>query len=246
MHLDKIRISGLEVDCVVGVYRHERDAPQRLRVDVCLELDTEAAGETGRISRTLDYQQVTAEIVFLLQSCRFTLIETAAHALARHLLAKPLADEVRPPVISVELCLAKPRALDGVAVPSLRVRRDASWARLVREERPFGSLDVIHDSPEVLVQRLNFAPGATARLSSPSTTDDAVMIIGKGLLCEQRSSSTGSIYRWPSGSWHSYKNPTEVTQSALLVRATAAFGTAAEDGEDNAAEVRQLRVKAST
>ena len=45
MRRDVIAIEGLVVDCVVGVYPHERDKLQPLRVDLYLELDTRAAGE---------------------------------------------------------------------------------------------------------------------------------------------------------------------------------------------------------
>ena len=44
--MDRIRIEGLEVRCIVGVYRRERDVPQRLIVDVDLYLDTDVAAPT--------------------------------------------------------------------------------------------------------------------------------------------------------------------------------------------------------
>lgn len=224
MYRDTISIEGLEIDCVVGVHRHERDAPQRLRVDVSLTLDTEVAGATERISRTVDYQQVSSQIVFILQSARFRLIETAARALARHLLAPPLPDELRPPVVSVDLCLSKPSALDGRAVPSLRISREASWAQPGREERFFGTVDVIHDSEGIGIQRLNLAPGAHLRLRSVGEMGDAVMILGDGLQCQGSVSPIGSIHRWSPDSPHIYGNPTGRTQSILLVTVGAGAG----------------------
>ena len=219
LHLDTIGISGLEVDCVVGVHRHERDAPQLLHVDVALRLDTDPAGESQRISRTVDYQEVTAQIVFILQCGRFLLLETAARALARHLLAPPLPDEVRPEVACCEIRLSKPNALDGKAIPSLFITRDAKWARLPREEASHGSSDTIHRSAEVEIHRLNLAPGAKAPLSSPAEVGEAVMMLGDGLLCQGKASPLGSIHRWAPGERYACLNPTGMTQSILRVRA---------------------------
>ena len=54
---DVISIQGLRVDCIVGVYPHERDRVQPLEIDVRLVLDTRRAGESERhyvvVSKTL-------------------------------------------------------------------------------------------------------------------------------------------------------------------------------------------------
>src|SRR5689334_22324315 len=92
---DVIAIEGLRVDCVVGVHPHERDVLQPLRIDVELRLDTEAAAVRERLRSSVDYAATAAQIAFLLRSCRFRLLETAAHALARCLLVPPGPDERR-------------------------------------------------------------------------------------------------------------------------------------------------------
>ena len=94
--LDIIFIQGIEVDCIVGLYPHERHTPQRLRVDVELELDTEPAAVRERLAATVNYASAAAQIAFLLRSCRFQLLESAAHVLARILLAPPAPGERRP------------------------------------------------------------------------------------------------------------------------------------------------------
>ena len=86
---DVIRIQGLRVDCVVGVYPHERHRVQPLEVDVAMTLDTRRAGQRERLAHTVDYAATANQIAFLLRSCRFYMLETAARALTRLLLAPP-------------------------------------------------------------------------------------------------------------------------------------------------------------
>src|SRR5947207_14015874 len=100
---DVIAIEGLSVDCVVGVYPHERSVPQPLLIDLRMALDTSRAGESQRLRMTVDYAQVASQIAFLLQSCRFHMLETAAHALTRYLLAPPAPGAHRPRVQDVTL-----------------------------------------------------------------------------------------------------------------------------------------------
>ena len=109
-HEDWIRIRGLEVDCVVGVYPHERGTPQRLKLDAELCLDTETAGRSEHIRDSVDYAALSAQLAFLLRSCHFGLLETAAHALCRYLLAPPAVGERRAPLSRVRIVLEKPTA----------------------------------------------------------------------------------------------------------------------------------------
>jgi dihydroneopterin aldolase len=87
--LDVLEVTGIEVRCIVGVYPHERDQPQPLIVDLALHLDTSVAGEREQMSATVDYGRLAGEVRFLLESCRFRLLETAAEAIARYALLGP-------------------------------------------------------------------------------------------------------------------------------------------------------------
>ena len=95
---DVIAIHGLETECVVGVYPHERGTPQPLFIDVELSVDTEAAARSEKLSYSIDYDGLASQLVFLLQSCRFRLLETAAHALCAYLLSPPAPGERRAQV----------------------------------------------------------------------------------------------------------------------------------------------------
>ncbi|KPK17048.1 MAG: hypothetical protein AMJ62_03255, partial [Myxococcales bacterium SG8_38] len=136
--MDVLRIEELMVDCVVGVYPHERNASQPLCVDVEMRLCTEASAVKESLRATVDYAAVASQLVFLLRSCRFRLLETAAHVLARYILAPPAPDERRAQVDSVVVRLSKPGALRGFAIPSLEIERRAEWCSFEVEHKPFG------------------------------------------------------------------------------------------------------------
>jgi dihydroneopterin aldolase len=216
-HSDKIRIRGLEVDCVVGIYPSERGRSQLLVLDVELCLDTEAAGRTERMRRSVDYAALSAQLGFLLRSCRFRMLETAAHALCRYLLAPPALGERRAAITRVKLTLTKPTALGGRAVPSLEVERDASWVELVHEQKPFGTVDIIHETRDAGIYRLNIAPGRDIPLHLHRVMQESEMVLTGGLLCQGKPVPVGTVHRWPKGAAHCYHNPTQRSQAILCV-----------------------------
>jgi dihydroneopterin aldolase len=214
---DVISIAGLETECVVGVYPRERGKPQPLRVDLELVVDTEDAAKSGRLSRTVDYDATARQIVFLLQSCRFGLLETAAHAIAMCLLIAPAPGERRSLIGAVRLKLIKPEALPGCAVASLEIEREASWARIKRLDVPFGSVDVIHETPEAGIYRLNFGPRVEAPLHEFEHAHDSELVLTPGLSDRGKPLVPGSEFRHSRGAPRIYVNPTRRWQSILCV-----------------------------
>ena len=67
---DVLSINGLSLECVVGVYPHERGEPQPLILDLDLVIDTEEAARSERIARTIDYDAMAGQLTFLLQAGR--------------------------------------------------------------------------------------------------------------------------------------------------------------------------------
>jgi dihydroneopterin aldolase len=215
---DVIAIRDLAVDCIVGVYPHERDTPQPLVLHVELELDTEEAARTEHISRTINYDLTAAQLVFLLQSCRFRLIETAAHALCRYLLAPPAPGVRRAMVARVRLTMEKPKALGGAAVPSVTIERDAAWVgALLREEKSFGTVDIIHETTEAGIYRLNLAPGGVIPMHVHRRMQESEMVLGEGVYCQGEETKPGTVRRWPHDAPHTYENRSAEHQSILCV-----------------------------
>ena len=87
----------MTVECVICVYGGERHRTQPVTVKLELFLDTRGASTAG-LSGTVDYARLAGEVRFLLESCRFKLLETAAEALARYILAPPTDFRIGHPV----------------------------------------------------------------------------------------------------------------------------------------------------
>jgi dihydroneopterin aldolase len=215
--MDCIELNGLEVDCVVGIYPRERNVPQRLRLDLAMYFSTELAARREKFSATIDYAAIAAQIGFLLRSCQFGLIETAAHTLARYLLAPPALGERRAQIERVRLRLVKPFALGATAEPSLTIERERHWAQVAQEKKPFGVVDIIHETREAGIYRLNVAPGKRIPLHHHLVMRESEMVLSEGLLCGELPVPAGAVHRWPKGAKHSYENPTERHQTILCV-----------------------------
>jgi dihydroneopterin aldolase len=216
---DWIRIRGLRVDCVVGVYPHERDAAQPLELDVHLCLDAGPAAVREKLSLSVDYAALSEQLAFLLRSCRFRMLETAAHALCCYLLAPPAPGERRATIERARVILSKPTALGGRAVPSFEMERQAGFVKLGREHKPFGTVDVIHETQDLGIYRLNIAPGREIPLHQHRVMEESEMVLTRGLLCQGKPVAVGTVQRWPHGLSHSYRNPTRRFQSILCVDA---------------------------
>lgn len=214
---DVIRIRELNVECIVGLYPRERTLPQLLQVDIELGFDARPAARDERLSSTLDYAMLAAQITFVLQSGRFRLLETAAHVLACQLLAPPALGERRAKALEARIRLTKPAALRGHAIPSLEIFRTAGEIAMGQEQKSFGVVDVLHESRDAGVYRLNIAPGGTIPLHVHRKMHESEMVITEGVHCQDRPAPVGTVFRWPLDSAHRYRNPTERHQTILCV-----------------------------
>jgi 7,8-dihydroneopterin aldolase/epimerase/oxygenase len=81
--LDAIFIRQLRLQAWIGLYRHEKIAPQTIEIDLEIALPADcAAFKTGRVSDTIDYGVVAEHIRALLAKERFGLVETLAERVA--------------------------------------------------------------------------------------------------------------------------------------------------------------------
>lgn len=83
---DRILIEGLQVDALVGVYAHERDAAQPLLLDIELAYDNLRAAGSDDVADTIDYAAVCAMARDVIAQRDPQLLETLAEALAAQLL----------------------------------------------------------------------------------------------------------------------------------------------------------------
>ncbi len=110
-------LKDLRVECIVGIYPHERAATQTVMLDIELDYDFAAPAGSDAIADAVDYDGVAASVTALLQTSRFQLIETMAERAAALLLARvPVATGVRIEV-------RKPAAVPAAACSFVRVER---------------------------------------------------------------------------------------------------------------------------
>jgi FolB domain-containing protein len=214
---DVIALENLLVSSVVGVYPEERDSPQPLRIDLKMELCTRAAAEHERLRETVDYAAIAAQLTFIVSACRFGMLETAAHVIAKYLLLAPALGERRAAIDAVQVRLTKPLALSGQGTPSVRIYRRADEFRCVTEESSFGKVDVVFETREAGLYRLNVGPKQGIPLHVHRVMRESELVLSDGLLCNGQRVAPGSLFHWPRGAAHRYDNPTERYQTILCV-----------------------------
>jgi dihydroneopterin aldolase len=212
---DTIELTGLEVDCIVGLYPHERKRAQRVHVDLALELDTRRATTEG-IDHTVDYARLAGEIRFLLEHARFHLLETAAEALAAYILAPATKDAPHAPVDRAKVRLAKPGVVEG-ATPTVTVERGRADFEVEVETKPFGKVDVIYERAMCGIYRLRIAPGAAIPTHVHRRMNESELVLGDGLHLQGKVVEPGTGYAWPHDHPHRYDNPTDTEQTVLCV-----------------------------
>ena len=110
-------LKSLKIDCIIGIFDHERQTPQTVIVDIDLDYDFAAAAGSESIGDAVDYAAVADRVTDFVQRRAFQLIETMAEETAAMLLAQ-LA-----PVRTVRLEIRKPAAVPAAACSFVRVER---------------------------------------------------------------------------------------------------------------------------
>lgn len=85
---DQILIEELELSACIGVPDEERAQPQRLTVSLVLEPKKDFRDLADKLARTIDYAAVCAELERFVSDRQDKLLETLAHDMAEHLLAR--------------------------------------------------------------------------------------------------------------------------------------------------------------
>ena len=165
-----IALRDLSVDCIVGIREREQRNLQPLVLDVRMEIaapSLEAAASTGALDQSLNYSAVAKQLAFVCQHGQWGLLESLSTAICRLLLLEPAPGEGRAAVEAVELVVRKPKALDGLAVPEVTLRRGREWAAPAaraprsRAAEPGVALVVLEEAPCSAAYRATLAPGAS-------------------------------------------------------------------------------------
>ena len=84
--MDTIFVRELKLEAWIGLYRHEKIAPQTIELDLEIALPGDAAFASGRVQDTIDYGVAVERIRALLAAERFGLVESLAERIARLLI----------------------------------------------------------------------------------------------------------------------------------------------------------------
>ena len=191
---------------------------QPLLVDIEMYFDTETAAQKESVKYTVDYAAIASQVRFLLRSCHFRLLETAAHALARLVLAPPSLGEKRAQVDAALVRLTKPGALRGYAIPTLEIHRKRDWCTFAQEEKSWGNVDILLETRDAGIYRLNIAPEHSIPLHVHRVMRESEMVLSKGLLCQGNPVTPGTVHRWPRNAAHGYKKSHETLAEYPLCR----------------------------
>ena len=84
--MDKIILTDLRVDAVIGIWDWEKRNPQNISIDLEMQTDTKQASQSDSIEDVLDYKKVSKRAKQFIQDSQFNLIETLAENLAQIIL----------------------------------------------------------------------------------------------------------------------------------------------------------------
>jgi len=107
-HCDRIAVRGISGTGFHGVLDHERRDGQTFVVDVTLATDTRPAARSDDLAHTVNYAEVAAAVLAVIEGPAYDLVETVAQKVADACLAFD-------GVAAVEVVVHKPEAPVGVA-----------------------------------------------------------------------------------------------------------------------------------
>ena len=116
--MDIISLKGIQVDCVIGVWKWERHTRQKVVINIDMATDIRKAADSDQLQDTLDYKGVTKRISAFAADSAFNLVETMAERIA-----DILVKEFSIPWCRVEV--EKPAALRGVRNVGVTIERGA-------------------------------------------------------------------------------------------------------------------------
>jgi dihydroneopterin aldolase len=117
--MDLVKIQGLTVHALIGVFDFERHAKQRLILDVDMHTDLSLAAATDDVSNTIDYGKVAQRLAELANESSYFLLE----ALAKEMLDM-IVDEFKPQ--KVTLTVNKPDILKEAENVAISMTRECS------------------------------------------------------------------------------------------------------------------------
>jgi dihydroneopterin aldolase len=80
--MDKIFITDLSVECIVGVWVWERQVKQTVVLDIEMAADIRKAAASEKLEDTIDYKKVSKRLQSFIGESQFQLVETLTERVA--------------------------------------------------------------------------------------------------------------------------------------------------------------------
>jgi dihydroneopterin aldolase len=81
--VDKIFLSQLGIECIVGIWEWERRVKQTVVIDVEMAADIRKAAASDSIEDTIDYKRVAKRLITFVGESQYQLVETLTEQIAR-------------------------------------------------------------------------------------------------------------------------------------------------------------------
>jgi dihydroneopterin aldolase len=81
--MDKIFLTALNVECIVGIWDWERRVKQTVIIDVEMAADIRRAAATDSIQDTIDYKRVSKRLLQFVGESQYQLVETLTENIGR-------------------------------------------------------------------------------------------------------------------------------------------------------------------
>lgn len=116
---DRIELRGLVVVAYCGVLPEEQTRPQPIQVDLDVEADLHAAGESDDLADTIDYGELCDTVARVLGAEHFALLERAAQRIAAVVL-----EDSRVRAVTVAARKLRPPVAHQLDTSGVRIRRE--------------------------------------------------------------------------------------------------------------------------
>jgi FolB domain-containing protein len=114
---DRVFVQGLELYCIIGLQPWERQAMQKVRIDLTMDADCRPAAAADDPAVALDYKAVSKRVQQLVEGSSFLLVETLAERIAGAVLSD------FPCASSVTVRVAKPGAVRFAEAVGVEIQR---------------------------------------------------------------------------------------------------------------------------
>jgi 7,8-dihydroneopterin aldolase/epimerase/oxygenase len=81
--VDKIFLTALRTECIVGIWDWERKVKQTVVIDLEMACDIRKAAASDHIDDTVDYKKVSKRLLSFISDSQFQLVETLTEHIAR-------------------------------------------------------------------------------------------------------------------------------------------------------------------